>query len=77
LQQIVSTWAGLTVQRRILVAGATIAMFALVLMVARMAARPDMTLLYSGLESGAAGEVVAALEARGVVYDVRAGTRCA
>ncbi|QFU10273.1 Flagellar M-ring protein [Rhodobacteraceae bacterium THAF1] len=73
MQQIVSSWAGLTVQRRIMVVGATVAMFALVLMVARMASRPDMDLLYSGLESGAAGEVVAALDARGVVYDVRGG----
>ena len=73
LQQIISSWTTLTVQRRILVVGASIAMFALVLMVARMAAQPELDLLYSGLESGAAGEVVAALEARAVAYDVRGG----
>lgn len=36
-----------------------------------MAAQPSMTLLYSGLEPGAAGEVVQALEQRGVVHEVR------
>lgn len=30
-----------------------------------------MGLLYSGLEPGAAGEVVAALDQRGVVYEIR------
>src|SRR6056297_3962365 len=42
-------------------------------MLARMASSPTMTLLYSGLESGPAGEVVAALEQRGVAYDLRGG----
>ena len=36
-----------------------------------MAGTPGMGLLYAGLDSSAAGEIVAALDQRGVVYDVR------
>ncbi len=61
----------MTVRRRIMVVAATVLMFALILGVARMASRPGMALLYSGLENGAAGEVVQALEARGIAYDIR------
>jgi flagellar M-ring protein FliF len=44
-----------------------------VLGLTRMASAPNLTLLYAGLENGAAGDVVKALEARGVQYDVRGG----
>ena len=40
----------------------------------RIASGPSMTLLYSGLESGAAGEVVRALEQRGIAFEVRGGS---
>jgi flagellar M-ring protein FliF len=39
-----------------------------------MATAPSMTLLYAGLESGAAGDVVRALEQRGAVFEVRGGS---
>jgi len=55
------------------VLGATIAMFAAIIALSRMAAQPSMSLLYAGLDPSAAGEVVAALEQQGVGYDVRAG----
>lgn len=58
-------------RRRIAVALATVAMFAAVLTVARMATTPSMALLYSGLESGPAGEIVRSLEQRGAQYEVR------
>lgn len=73
MKQILSTWSGFDARRKMIVAGATIAVFAAVLMLARLATEPKMTLLYSGLESGAAGEVVSSLEQRGVVYEVRGG----
>jgi flagellar M-ring protein FliF len=60
-------------RRRIIVVGATIAMFAAVLGLARMAAQPSYALLYAGLEPGTAGEVVKSLEATGAQYDVRGG----
>lgn len=71
MQQILSVWTALDTKRRIIVIGATLAMFAAVLGLTRMASAPNLELLYSGLEGPAAGEVVAALEARGVPYEVR------
>ncbi|SFO15089.1 flagellar M-ring protein FliF [Roseovarius lutimaris] len=73
MQQIVQLWQSLDNRRRIIVVGATAAMFWTVLALARMASEPSMTLLYAGLESSAAGEVVAALEQRGATYEVRGG----
>ncbi len=73
MEQLTSVWSSLTMKRRVIVGLATIAMFTAVLMLSRAATSPSMTLLYSGLESGAAGDVVAALEQRGVAYEVRGG----
>lgn len=73
MQQIVQLWQSLDNRRRIIIVGATAAMFWAVLALARVASEPSMTLLYAGLESSAAGEVVAALEQRGATYEVRGG----
>lgn len=74
MQQILNVWNTLEPRKRILVVLATIAMFATVLTMSRMASQPSLTLLYAGLESSAAGDVVSALEQRGVAYDVRGGS---
>lgn len=74
MQQITKLWQALTLRNRIIVIGAAVMMFWAVLALARMASTPSMTLLYAGLESGAAGEVVAALEQQGVRYEVRNDT---
>lgn len=71
--QILSVWNALDMRKRIIVIAATLAMFAAVLGVARIAAQPSMSLLYAGLDSGPAGEVIQALEARGAIYEVRGG----
>ena len=71
MQQLLAVWTGLDTRKRVIVTLATIAMFAVILAMSRMAARPQMALLYSGLEPAAAGEVVTALEQRGISYDVR------
>lgn len=71
MEQMSSAWTGMSVQRRLIVAAATVAMFLAVLGVARMATRPGLELLYAGLDNAAAGEVVEALEARGVAYEIR------
>lgn len=73
MQQIANVWTALDARRRIIVGLATMAVFAAILVLARMAATPSMSLLYAGLESGPAGEVISALEQRGVAYDVRGG----
>ncbi|WP_371225010.1 flagellar basal-body MS-ring/collar protein FliF [Roseovarius sp. 2305UL8-3] len=74
MQQIATLWTALDARKRTIIVLATIAMFAAVLALARMASSPSLTLLYAGLESGQAGEVVSALEQRGVAYDVRGGS---
>ncbi len=73
LQNVNALWSGLDMRRRAIVVIATLAMFAAVLGLSRMAATPSMALLYSGLDPAAAGDVVAALEARGVAYKVQGG----
>lgn len=71
MQNLISIWAGLGLRRRLFVAGATLAVFLAVLSLARMTGGPQMVLLYAGLDGRAAGEVVAALDTRGVEYSVR------
>lgn len=73
MQQIATVWNALGARRRVIVLGATAAMMVAVLSMARMASEPSMALLYAGLENGAAGEVVQALEQRGVPYEVNGG----
>ena len=73
MQQITNLWTTLDPKRRVIVVLATVAVFAAVLALARMASTPSLSLLYAGLESGPAGEVVSALEQRGVAYEVRGG----
>lgn len=73
MQQILNMWSGLDVRRKVVVVLATVAVFATVLSLTRMATKPGMALLYNGLENGAAGEVVRALEQRGAIYEVRGG----
>ncbi|MBP1805084.1 flagellar basal-body MS-ring/collar protein FliF [Rubellimicrobium aerolatum] len=71
MESVVSVWGKLDARRRLVVVGATLAMFAAVLFLARGPGPGTMALLYAGLDPAAAGEVVAALEARGTPYEVR------
>jgi len=70
LQNLLAIWSSLNLRRRVIIIGATLAMFAAILGLGRMAGRADMVLLYAGLEPAAAGEVVTALDRRGVTYEV-------
>jgi len=71
VQQLRSVWDGLDTMRRVVAIGATVGVFALVLVIARMASAPSMSLLYAGLEGAAAGQVIQALDQRGLRYEVR------
>lgn len=71
MQQLVTLWHSLDMRRRVIVGVATLAMFVAVLALARIASAPNMTLLYAGLDGAVAGEVVGALEQRGVPHEVR------
>ena len=70
MESLKSTWTNLDLKRRVIAVVASLAVFAAVLLLARGASDRDMALLYSGLEPQAAGEVVAALELRGIPHDV-------
>lgn len=70
MQNLVTIWQNLGLRRQIIVVGATLAMFAAILSLARAAATPQMALLYSGLDRAAAGDVIASLEQAGVAYSI-------
>ncbi|WP_300012191.1 flagellar basal-body MS-ring/collar protein FliF [uncultured Roseobacter sp.] len=74
MQQLLNAWTGLDLRRQIIVIVATGAMFFAIIAMSRMASAPTMTLLYAGLENGAAGDVVRALEQRGAAFEVRGGS---
>ncbi len=74
MRQIIDLWNSLNARRRAVIIASAVAVFGAVLLLAHMASQPRLALLYAGLESRAAGEVVAALEQRGVAYDVRNGS---
>ena len=71
MQQLLTVWTGLDLRRQIIVTGASIAMFLAILTMSRIAANPNMTLLYSGLETAAAGDVLRSLEQRGIAFEIR------
>jgi len=71
VQNLITLWQALDAKKRAIVAGATIAVFLAVMALARVAGTPGLSLLYAGLQGAAAGDVVAALEQDGVVFEVR------
>ncbi len=71
MDSLLSVWLKLDTRRRITAVLAGLAVFAAVLALARGVGTSDLALLYAGLEPDAAGEVIAALEQRGVAYEVR------
>lgn len=73
MQNLMQIWRGLDVRKRLVIAAATLAVFLAVLAMSRMAGAPGMSLLYAGLPDAAAGDVITALDQRGVTYEVRGG----
>ena len=71
MQQLTAVWQALDPRKRLIVAAATMAMFAAVYGVTSLATRPSMTLLYAGIEGSHAGELLTALDQRDVKYEVR------
>lgn len=70
VQNLISLWTSFDLRRKIVIVGAAIAMFLAVIGLSRIAATPNMALLYAGLDTSAAGEVVRALDQRGALYEV-------
>lgn len=73
MQNIIALWQAMDLRRRVILIAATLGVFLAVLAIGRAATSPDMVLLYAGLEESVAGDVAAALEKRGVEYQVRNG----
>ncbi|KFI28904.1 flagellar basal-body MS-ring/collar protein FliF [Paenirhodobacter enshiensis] len=71
MQQISTAWQALDTRRRMIAGAAAVAMFAAILALSGLAAKPRMALLYAGLEAAQAGQVVSALDQRGVSYEVK------
>jgi flagellar M-ring protein FliF len=71
VQSLIQVWQALDARKRAIVAGATVAAFGAILALAVGTGRSSMSLLYAGLQGGAAGDVVAALEQQGVAFEVR------
>ncbi|OCX65739.1 flagellar M-ring protein FliF [Thioclava sp. SK-1] len=71
LEQVTAVWQTMDTRRRFIVLAATVVVFAAVLVLSNMASKPSMSLLYAGLENQQSGDIVTALEQRGVTYDVR------
>lgn len=71
MQQIVELWTRLGARKRMAAIGAAFITLLMIFAIARMAATPNMLLLYSGLEAATAGEVVRALEEKGARFDIR------
>jgi flagellar M-ring protein FliF len=71
VQNLLQIWQGLDARKRMIVLGATAAMFMAIFALSQMTGRPGMSLLYAGLNAAAAGDVIAALDQRGATYEVR------
>ena len=71
MQNLISLWSSFDARRRAVVIGATLAVFLAVMGLARLAGTPGMALLYAGMDAPTAGDVVGALDQRGVVYEVQ------
>lgn len=71
MQHLLPIWRNLSNARKAIVIGSTIAIFLAILGMSRLVTQPRMTLLYSGLDPAAAGEVVQSLQQMGVPFEVQ------
>lgn len=71
MEALLNTWKSLSIKKRMILFASVVGTMALMALIANMANKPSMALLYAGLDQGAAGEVVAALDQKNVVYEIR------
>ena len=71
MQKVQALWTTLDTQRRVLFAGLGLGAVIVMMFLAGQGLKPSQALLYAGLEQAAAGDVIQALEARNVAYEVR------
>lgn len=70
MDKIRAFWQALDTRRRLIAGLAALAVAAAIFGITRVATEPSFSMLYSGLDAAAAGEVVSELEAEGVAYRV-------
>lgn len=71
LNTFIERWSALILRQKLMLVSGAITFFVVFALLARMALSPSYALLYSGLENGAAGDVVTVLEQRAVAYEIR------
>ncbi len=71
MKQILVSWNLLAPQKQLVLVLAILATVVTLFGLARLATKPQMALLYSGLSATASGEIVTSLEQKGVPYEVR------
>ncbi len=71
MDQILSVWDALEPRKRVIAVLSAVAMFVAVIGLTRMVNEPSLSLLYAGLDPSTSGEIVTALEARKVTYEIR------
>ncbi|MEJ6390143.1 flagellar basal-body MS-ring/collar protein FliF [Gymnodinialimonas ulvae] len=70
MNKLLELWNDMDGRRRGLLIGGIAALGIVLLILTRIASQPSYTLLYSGLDAAAAGDVVEAISARGVMHRV-------
>ncbi|MEM8741698.1 MAG: flagellar basal-body MS-ring/collar protein FliF [Pseudomonadota bacterium] len=71
MERLVSIWQAMEPRQRLVLGLSVLGLIAVLVWLVRVAAAPSMSLLYAGLDPPAAAEVVAALDGRGVTYELR------
>lgn len=71
MQKLQDYWTERSSRQKVILSGAFLATFVIILAFATMASRPNLTLLYGGLDPAQAGEVVSEIEKSGVDYEIR------
>lgn len=71
---IITAWQSLSMQRKVLSIGAVLLTVSVFGLLFQQTTKPTMALLYSGLDSASAGEVISQLDSLGVPYEVRGET---
>ncbi|MCF6273328.1 MAG: flagellar M-ring protein FliF [Rhodobacteraceae bacterium] len=66
-----SMWSTIDTRKKIVFALAAVAALVAVLGLVRVATTPGLSLLYAGLDPAVAGDVITALDQRGITYEVR------
>lgn len=71
MERLASNWRALSTTKQAIALASALAVALAIYFLAQVASRPPMALLYSGLDPQSAGEVVTALESKGVKSEVR------